>query len=210
MQFFRLRLPSVQAPFAVLLAGLLLGAGLLTLSPGFVSDAQAAECGCRKPAQGKLLDQADVVVTGTVAAVDDSVNPAQFTLTLNRIYRGASAIETSTLTVAQDPDCPLTKLEPGAAPWIVGARGEAGGSQLPKVIGCNVTGPSTTARMNIIEQRFGTGVAPVKPTPPAPTLTKVESAGPERFTRLAAPGAAMFVIGLLGFVGVRRLGRNRS
>lgn len=279
MQSPSFRVPTLRAPLATLCAALLLALTVVTLSPAATGTASAAACTC-KPKQGTLLSRADVLVTGTIAGVDDSETPAPFDLKVTRIYRGAEWIDTDTLSFVQDPDCPVSDLTAGGT-WIVGARrttpaapgsaatmspqstqpsgtmtpsGTATGTTVTPqgttssstgsadssapvstpadtagdaqasstatgtadssdavlvAIGCTLTGPQTAAKLARIEARYGTGTAPTRPKPAAPVLTKVETAGPERFTRLAAPGAAMFVIGLLGFFGIRRLGRPK-
>lgn len=233
-----------------LLAGVLLSLTLVAPGTG-ASPAFAADCGCKKPGSGKLINQADLVVTGTIAAEDDSTMPAQLTLKLDRIYHGT--VDTPTLTVAQNPDCPLTGVSIGSR-WLVLARGSAaatsdasssasaptdaptdssadstaGPSQTPSAtstpsasasssaltavpvaIGCNLSGEPTASRMAAVQARFGSGVAPTRPEPPEPTLTKVETVAPDQFRRMAAPGGAMLVIGLLGLLAVRRLGRTK-
>lgn len=212
------------------LAALLVAVAALFFLPAASGSAWAASCTCQptasggstaaatqspganatdtpaRPVAGKLLKSADTVVTGTVAAVDDTVTPAQFTVTLDRIYRGS--IATASVSFAQDPGCPLKNLTVGER-WVVAAHDAEGTDVVPIAIACNVSGPATKARLKALERNFGTGSAPVSPKPPKPTLTTVETVAPQRFTRLAAPGAAMFVIGLLGFIGVRRLGRSK-
>lgn len=248
-RFSAIRPVALRLPVVALLAGVLLSLGLVVPGTG-ASPAFAAACGCKKPGSGKLIDQADLVVTGTIAAEDDSTMPAQLTLTLDRIYHGT--VDTPTLTVAQNPNCPLTGVSIGSR-WLVLARGSAAAASdpsspssatteatpsptespaatdssptagttpsetatsstvtaVPVAIGCNLSGEPTGSRMTAVQARFGSGVAPTRPEPPEPTLTKVETVAPDQFRRMAAPGGAMLVIGLLGLLAVRRLGRAK-
>jgi hypothetical protein len=49
----------------------------------------------------------------------------------------------------------------------------------------------------------------VPPAPAKPTFTRVADAEPTALTRLAAPGAAMLLVGLLGLMVFGALARSR-
>jgi hypothetical protein len=76
---------------------------------------------------------------------------------------------------------------------------------------CGGTAPANATLVRKVERVLGTGSqlgAPPPPVAEAAEFTKVEDAEPESLTRLAAPGAALVIIGLLGLIFVRL--RSRS
>jgi hypothetical protein len=75
--------------------------------------------------------------------------------------------------------------------------------------GCGGTGPATSAKTQRLVALLGQGSTPIPPTPEKPTFEPVSGADPASLTRLAAPGAAMLVIGLLGLMVFGALGRSR-
>jgi hypothetical protein len=74
---------------------------------------------------------------------------------------------------------------------------------------CGGTAPATSARTQKIVALLGAGSTPNPPTPAEAEFTPVSGADPPSLTRLAAPGAAALLVGLLGLLVFGRLGRTR-
>jgi hypothetical protein len=217
----------------VLVAGLLLAASVI-LGMGAPASAADAPCSCTRADRGnaasaspgseatvlpgapldrkarkalrRQLRAADLVVSGTISAVDDNPRPESFTVRLSRVYRGE--VTTPTLTFEQSPTCPQLDVVTGQQWYVLAQQPQAAGAR-PQVSQCTGSVVSDQSVRNLVEKELGTGVAAPQPPPPTATFTSVETSGPDRFTRMAAPGAAMVVVGLLGMVVVGRLGRGQ-
>ena len=79
-------------------------------------------------------------------------------------------------------------------PWIA----ESGGG----------TVPADAEVVDKVEQLLGEGRDPVPPAPESAEFTPVETGEPTTLSRAAAPGIALVLIGLLGLIVVRGLGRR--
>jgi hypothetical protein len=75
---------------------------------------------------------------------------------------------------------------------------------------CGGTGPATSVRTQKIVALLGPGTTPNPPTPDPATFTRVADAQPRSLTTMAAPGAALLLVGLLGLMVFGALGRSRS
>lgn len=195
--------PRTPRPVALVLAPLLLLLGLLVTAPS--ASAVDEPCNCTAPGVAKAVNAAQLVVAGEVTAIDDDSVPVRLTVRLTRVHKGT--VDTPTLTFDQSPTCPLSTLAMGQQ-WYFMPSSPAVQGQVPVVSACDGSQPVTEKVTAKVEQQLGPGDPAPRPEAPAPVLEKVEAEGPVRFSRLAAPGGAMVIVGLLGLLVVRRLGRR--
>jgi len=190
-----------------LLAGLLLA----VLGPLAGSPASAAS------ASSQLADQArraDAVFSGTVTHVATSRKSGgqrgantTYDVDVQRVYKGH--VHNQSVQVVSDASkrsCRLGALDSGRDYVFFATEN---GSTLT-TDGCSGTDRAGRTLVADVEKLLGTGRPPVPPAPaPAKaTFTPVAHAQPTTFPRLAAPGLAAVLVGLLGLVVVRRLARR--
>ena len=218
----RSRAPRAS-PTALLLGlalGLALGLGLLLGLP--VAAATASDTtGAPEPQQacetGSLEDvakSAAAVFTGTVAAVGREEISAQetdylHTMTVDRVYKpGRGSVidteEVELLTQQSATGCSLGGLTQGER-YVVFA--DLSGEVLLATDGSG-TAVADDTLVGEVEQLLGSGRPPVPPEPPTAQLTPVQTEEPVTFVRASLPGAVLVLVGLVGLLVTRRLGRS--
>lgn len=178
---------------AVLLTAFLASAGLVLFT-----QAPASACTCAQQPLAKQLSKADLVVTGEVV----SEGASRITVDLDRVYSGT--VTTPELTVRNPSACSLEGVAVGET-WLLLVKE---GKSADQVSACSGSRVLTEQVLSRVEGRLGPGTAAPRPEPPKATMTDMEVADPTSFTRLAAPGGALVLVGLLGLAVVRRVGRR--
>ena len=162
--------------------------------------APAEACKCQVPSVPQASRQAEVVFTGVLLGEQRNNRQATLALEVREIFKGGVAA--SPVDVASPTDsCGLRLTEDQA--YVVFARDGRGGLVSEA---CYGTSRATRGVVAAVERRLGTGVRfeEEPPEPARPAYTRLTESGPPEFSRVAAPGAALVLVGLLGWVVVRR------
>src|SRR5918997_4324102 len=171
---------------------------LLVLSLGLVlttSASASAACTCKQPSTlDRQVDRADVVFLARIDAVSDEGPGHTYSLTASRAFQGAVDHSTRVQSLAAPSNCGLGELEIGRE-YLFLAKGNAAPYDADA---CGGTGPANPQRVGKVEAILGEGQVIEPPPPPAATMTRVEDSPPAGFARMAAPGAAAVLLGLLG------------
>lgn len=178
----------------------LVGLGLVLTVAGPAS----AECSCKQLELRQQVNRADVIFLGTVDTDEVAGNDHTYTVTASRAYQGEPERSTQVFSAGGRNACGLGELEVGST-YLFFATGTGAPYDADS---CGGTGVANPRRVDRIEELLGEGTSVDPPPPPEAVLTRVEDAAPPGFARMAAPGAAAAIIGLLGLVVVRRVSRR--
>ncbi len=152
------------------------------------------------------------VFSGVVTDVQRSARPDGLpgaiytqTVTVDLVYQGN--IKTETVSVVTDRNraaCSLGALAVDTEymffvtgsgdPWVAG--------------GTSGTRISSETVVSQVVRLLGDGEGPIEPPPETAVFTPVDTGDPQSFSRSAAPGAALVLVGLLGLVVVRGVSRR--
>jgi hypothetical protein len=177
-----------------------------------VGDAPAhAACTCERPPLAQQVNAADGVFSGTVAMASGPTTSGKrqimsYDVKVDRVYKGDITSQTVTVKSDADPSrCGLTGVT-AESRYLFFVRVNE-----PNLLAnrCGGTGPAKNSKTQRVEAILGPGSTPIPPMPEEAEFTRVADAEPPPLTRLAAPGAAMVVVGLLGLMIFAALGRSR-
>ncbi|WP_426243154.1 hypothetical protein [Nocardioides sp. LHG3406-4] len=180
---------------------------LLALSGVVLTQLPAHACTCIQQTFKDQATAADVVFTGVIDSVSaPSAGSVTYSVTADRVFKGGlGGAAVAVTSPAQTSACGLGELS-SDRPYVflVARSGTAYTAE-----SCGGTAPVSTD----VNERVGRLLGPGEPVtavaaPESATYTQVETAAPTDLARLAAPGAALVIVGLLGLAVVRRLGRR--
>ena len=181
------------------LVALILACGLVA-----VAEMPAHACKCVSGVETAIRD-ADAVFTGMVVATTDDRRPT-YDVEVDRVYKGD--ISTATVQVkdtAGGTSCALDGQPLGERyAFFVTADGDTFVADA-----CSGTTRSTDRVATRVEQILGEGRDAVPPVPPEANVTVVAE-DLASLQRIAAPGLALILVGLLGLVLVAALSRRRA
>jgi hypothetical protein len=189
---------------------------VVALTTVIVSDASAhAACRCKDLSLPQQVNNAGAVFSGTLTMASGPTTSGDrqtmsYDVKVDRVYKGD--ITSPRVTVKSDASeaaCGLTGMTADTRYLFFVRVSEADAADL-FANSCGGTGPAKSARTQKIVALLGPGSTPNPPTPEEATFTPVAGAEPATLTRLAAPGAAMVVVGLLGLMVFGALGRSRG
>lgn len=192
---------SVTRVPRVLLAALLLAGGgvAATGAPA----ASAPDCPASRTDLDQRTLQADDVFTGSVEERAEQGRTIVYTVRVDRVYKGdLDGTETTVTTPARARNCGLPDLSTGTD-YVFFSQGAD--LETTSTAG---TAPATDPLVRRVERLLGEGRPATPPEPPEATFTLVGEQ-PTSFERVAAPGAALAIMGLLGLLLVAGLGRRR-
>lgn len=180
---------------------------LVVVTLGLVLTVEApasAECTCKQGELSQQVERADVVFIGTIDAIATEGDDHTYSITASRAYLGSPERSTRVESLGNAGACGLGDLGVGGTFVFL-----ATGTEAPyRADTCGGTSTANPTRIDKVEKLLGEGTSVEPPPPPEATLTRVEDTAPPGFARVAAPGAAAAIIGLLGLVVVRRLARR--
>ena len=198
-----------------LLAALLVGPGLLLGLGAVASPAGATGERCDTDTSvSSQARQAQAVFTGQVlssTAEQRSGGQRGVELTheveVDLVYKGSSRVgrsEVEVVTTRSSGGCDLGRLQDDTTyVFFVSADGDAEARFV--ATGDGGTAASDASLMREVERIFPNPRPPVAADPPTAQFDRLDVDSPTPLTRTLAPGAAMVIIGALGWVLARRL-----
>lgn len=183
-----------------LLAALVLaGCGVVALG----APSQAACPAATGTTQSHTKDASDVF-SGTVQERAREGDQVVYDVEVDRVYKGeVSTAQVKVATPAASSDCGLPGLRTNRH-YVFFAQADGSELATDRASG---TASASARLVKKVERLLGDGRAAVAPEPEKAVFTRVADAQPDSLTRLAAPGVALVLVGLLGLLVVRRLAR---
>ncbi|MGZ4447279.1 MAG: hypothetical protein ACXVEC_11265 [Nocardioides sp.] len=195
----------LTGPVRLLAALVLAGSGLLALGAAPASACPAGVTQSQGTTQDHTMDASDVF-TGDVTDVTRGAQQITYDVTVDRVYKGeVQTADVKVTTSASPRSCSGVELKNGAS-YVFFAQDSGTDFAVTRQGG---TARATDKLVAKVERLLGAGHPPTPPTPRTATFTRVAHSEPAPMTRLAAPGVALVIAGLLGLLVVRRVGARR-
>ena len=184
----------------------LLVALLLALSGVVLTQMPAHACTCVKNDTPAHIENATTVLLGTVTSSARDGKTLTYDVQVERVYKGAAAASVTLESPSTKKACALDTLVADRRYVVFGTQQ----GDVVEVNSCGGTAPTTDRLLTSVTGELGAGTSPESSPDSQPTkatFTRVDESDPTKFPRLAAPGAALVIIGLLGLLFLRRVGR---
>ena len=193
-------LPSVRS---------LLVALMLACSGVVLTQVPAHACTCADASVKQLTNRADAVFSGVLVDTSKGTfgkkdrKATIYDVTADMVFKGDLAQAEVEVASARGTSCGLGKL-PADRRYLFFVDERGGGYVTDQCSGTARAGAQLTTQVENVLGK-GTDLTPREtPEPVTVEFTRVADAEPETMTRLAAPGAALVLLGLLGLFVVRR------
>ena len=147
-----------------------------------------------------LVKNAQQVFTGTVTDRTRQGPGIHYAVDVEQVYKGDVGEQASLTTPRNPRACGEPDLEKGEQ-YVFFVSDDR--------IDVHGAAPATDVRVARVERLLGPGASPTPAEPAQATLTLV-AGEPATLSRLAAPGVALVIVGLLGLLLAAGLGRRRS
>ena len=185
----------------------LLVALLLALSGVVLTEMPAhAACTCVKNDTPAHIKNATTVLLGEVTSSARDGKTLTYDVQVERVYKGVAATSVTLESPSTKQACALDNLVADRRYVVFGTQQ----GDVVEVNSCGGTAPMTDKLLTSVTRALGDGTSPESSPDAQPTkatFTRVDDSNPTKFPRLAAPGAALVIIGLLGLLFLRRVGR---
>jgi hypothetical protein len=176
-----------------------------------------AACTCKQADLNQSVQRADAVFTGTVTSVqrppDESSGVIVILVNADRSWKGDVPAKVELSTPASSDDCGVDNLKANKD-YLFFAQSD--NAQLT-IDSCGGTAPFTAALGDGISKLLGEGKDPAAaeeppppPEPPAADRQVIDDSEPVDFMRIAAPGGALVIVGVLGLLMLRPFSRRRQ
>ena len=184
----------------------LLVALLLALSGVVLTQMPAHACTCVKNDTPAHIKNATTVLLGKVTSSARDAKTLTYGVQVERVYKGTAATSVTLQSPSTKQACALDNLVADRRYVVFGTQQ----GDVVEVNSCGGTAPMTDKLITSVTGALGDGTSPESSPDAQPTeatFTPVDDSNPTKFPRLAAPGAALVIVGLLGLLFLRRVGR---